>query len=229
MVEMSADERHGPSMTHRSLAASVLAITMLLSGCASERERAPSPPTLPEAPPIVPAAPRAGPAVPAAGPAVVLDTQAPIARAKVEALARERVDRAPRVAASARERAETSFMVSDPKQFRGTVELGAVERTGGAGRFDTATLALDMMYQLGALRTCYERSLFSDITLRGTATVDFTLDPTGAISSATAAAGTDPRLAACSVDAVKRVRFKPGPAGGSVSYRCPITFSAAAL
>jgi TonB family protein len=119
---------------------------------------------------------------------------------------------------------ECAPQVPQGPQIQGTAQEGAVERSGGTGEFGTELVAYEVKKRLSAMRVCYQRALGSEPTLQGTVVVAFTLEPKGTVSSATAAAGADARLAACAADTVKRFRFNPGPTGGSASYRCPITF-----
>ena len=58
-------------------------------------------------------------------------------------------------------------------------------------------------------------------------TVQFSIQPTGTVSGARATENTtgDSGMASCVVSVVRRLRWNPGPEGGSVSYRYPFVFA----
>lgn len=258
------------ALARRFLAGAALAIGTLAACSASEGERGPTPPSLPErpsvqsaplsasAPPTVaPATPDDANPKPAADPPargqpdgepraaapeparaepldVPPDTDAlPGAEAAAEALLRaaretERAQAksgADARAAPAHDNSEAFKPVCDEPIIKGTVQLAAVERSGGTGAFDAKVVDRELQKRASALKACYEQSLRKDPALRGAVTVEFTLEPTGATSHVSTAANADARLATCLTDVVKRVRFQPGPDGGSVSYRCSVAFS----
>ena len=94
---------------------------------------------------------------------------------------------------------------------RGTVLFGAVKRIGGEGQFDDKAVVGELKKRLRAFQICYEQKLRMEPTLQGSVVAELTVAATGVVSSATAAAGADSRLAACVVETVKRFRFQPLP------------------
>ena len=78
-----------------------------------------------------------------------------------------------------------------------------------------------------AIQICYEQQLRRNPGLQGKVTVQFTIEQSGSVSKATATENTtsDPAVAACVTDTVKRFRFNPGPEGGSVTFSYPIVFA----
>ncbi|MEM7677650.1 MAG: AgmX/PglI C-terminal domain-containing protein, partial [Myxococcota bacterium] len=72
-----------------------------------------------------------------------------------------------------------------------------------------------------------ERELGRNPTLAGKVTVEFTIVERGTVSNARAAENTtgSPAVASCVTAAVRRFRFRPGPEGGSVTFRYPFVFA----
>jgi TonB family protein len=109
----------------------------------------------------------------------------------------------------------------------GRISVDSGEDIGGSGEFDSKLVAAEIKKRIGAVRACYEKELRRNPTLQGKITVEFTIEQSGTISKANATANTmnDPAVAACIVDALKRIRFNPGPEGGSVTYSYPFVFA----
>ena len=112
------------------------------------------------------------------------------------------------------------------QRVRGRVNFQGGGETGGAGVFSQAQVSSRIRARRRAFQGCYERSLRNNPALRGKVTVQFTIQTTGTVSGARAAENTsgDAGLASCVVGVVRRLRWNPGPEGGSVQYRYPFVF-----
>ena len=109
---------------------------------------------------------------------------------------------------------------------RGRVTFRGAEGVSG-GDMDAALVTRMIRTRLAAVRACYERALRSDPTLAGRVTIEFTVEPTGAVSSAALQDDTvaSPEVAACITQTVRRFRFHPGPEGGAATFRAPFEFA----
>ncbi len=113
------------------------------------------------------------------------------------------------------------------QHIRGRVTIGALEDESGSGLFDPAIVTRQLRARLRAIQACYERELRNTPTLAGRVLVELTIEPSGSVSRAEAVEnGTgSPAVASCVTNTVRRFRFNPGPEGGSVTYRYPLTFA----
>jgi TonB family protein len=109
---------------------------------------------------------------------------------------------------------------------RGRLELGRGGAVRGKGRLDPARVVRVIRQRAFALRAFYEHALRDDPQLAGTVTVAFTVEPTGRVSNAHAAADTlgSPAVTARVVETVAGFRWNPGPVGGSVDFSYPFIF-----
>ncbi|MCA9606857.1 MAG: AgmX/PglI C-terminal domain-containing protein [Myxococcales bacterium] len=112
---------------------------------------------------------------------------------------------------------------------RGRVTLGSQEGESGSGVFDPAIVARQLRARLSAVRACYERQLTTDPTTLGRVVLEITIGVGGSVSQATAPENTtgSDAVAECVVSVARRLRFDPGPEGGSVTYRYPYVFAPA--
>ncbi len=113
--------------------------------------------------------------------------------------------------------------------LRGDAAIGEAQDEQGTGLFDAGIVTRTLRSRASAMRVCYERELRTDPALAGRVVVTFTVQPSGAISGASATentSGSEP-LASCVVATVSRLRFNPGPEGGSVTYAYPFVFAPA--
>lgn len=113
------------------------------------------------------------------------------------------------------------------RTISGNVNVGGGGDIGGAGEFDSSTVNAAMRRASAAIRRCYENELRNSPSLSGKVTVQFTIQESGTVSGASASENTtgSGALASCVTGAVGRLRFNPGPVGGSVQYRYPFVFS----
>jgi TonB family protein len=113
------------------------------------------------------------------------------------------------------------------RAVRGNIKLDDGDAIGGSGDFDAKLVVAEIKKRIGAIKACYERELRRNPTLQGKIAVQFTIEQSGTISKATATENStgDPTVASCVVDAVKRIRFNPGPEGGSVTFAYPFVFA----
>jgi hypothetical protein len=110
------------------------------------------------------------------------------------------------------------------KEVKGTVRE---ETPDVDGTLDASIVAKEVRKRLGAVRTCYERSLKRNPQLAGKITICVSIAPTGGVSEAHVDNDTmgDNEVGSCIVDNVKRWRF-PAPEGGSVEVCYPFVFTA---
>ena len=115
----------------------------------------------------------------------------------------------------------------EERRITGRVNFQGGGDVGGAGQFDQGQVTRRIRARRRAFQACYERSLRNNPTLRGKVTVQFSIQPTGTVSGARATENTtgDAGMASCVVGVVRRLRWNPGPEGGSVSYRYPFVFA----
>ena len=113
------------------------------------------------------------------------------------------------------------------RAIRGTFRLGGGGDVGGSGDFDQAKVSRAIRARQRAFRACYERELRNNQTLSGKVTVRFTIVPTGTVSSASASQNTSgsASLGSCVVGVIRRLRWNPGPEGGSVTFSYPFVFA----
>jgi TonB family protein len=112
-------------------------------------------------------------------------------------------------------------------RVRGTVQVGALAEQSGPGRIDPEVVARQIRVRRSTMARCYEDELRSDPTLGGRLTVRLRIEPRGTVTDvrATENATGSPAVARCVVSAIERLRFNPGPEGGSVSLVYPFTLA----
>jgi hypothetical protein len=108
---------------------------------------------------------------------------------------------------------------------RGGIRLEDGEAVSGEGDFDSGQVVRLIRQRLPAIRACYERELRRDATLRGVVLVDFTIGSDGRVSAQSISRNTtgDVAVAECVASVVSRLRWSPGPEGGSVTFSYPFT------
>lgn len=113
------------------------------------------------------------------------------------------------------------------RRIRGRVNFSGGADVGGSGVFAQGNVTRAIGARRRAFQACYERELRNNPTVQGKVTVQFTIVPAGTVSAANAVENTSASagLAACVVSTVRRLRFNPGPEGGSVSFRYPFVFA----
>jgi TonB family protein len=126
---------------------------------------------------------------------------------------------------SAQENIGTSAVSERPVQ--GNVRLDPGDDVGGTGDFDQRLVSEMIRRRQSAFRGCYETRLREDRDLAGKVTVQFSIQESGSVTGARATENTsrDAALASCVVDVVGRLRFHPGPEGGSVTFAYPFVFA----
>lgn len=110
---------------------------------------------------------------------------------------------------------------------RGTFRMAGGGDIGGSGDFDQGRVSSAIRARSAAFRACYERELRNNPSLAGKVTVQFTIVPAGTVSGASAVENTtgSASLGSCVVSTISRLRWNPGPDGGSVSFRYPFVFA----
>ena len=81
--------------------------------------------------------------------------------------------------------------------------------------------------RIRAIRRCYERELGRNPNLEGKVTVGFTVMESGTVAHAQVVENTSqsPVLGNCVARTLGRMRFHPGPEGGSVDFTYPFVFA----
>ncbi|MEM6954700.1 MAG: AgmX/PglI C-terminal domain-containing protein [Myxococcota bacterium] len=114
------------------------------------------------------------------------------------------------------------------RAVRGTIDVRPGEDTGGVGIFNPNLVRRQIRRRLQAITRCYERVITQNGgNLAGKVTVDFTISESGTVSQVSAVenhTGSE-AVARCVTSVVRRFRFRPGPEGGSVSFRYPFVFA----
>ena len=108
---------------------------------------------------------------------------------------------------------------------RNVIDSG--EDIGGSGDFDQAQVTQMIRRRQSAFRRCYETRLRENPALAGKVSVQFTIQESGSVSGARHIENTsnDAALASCVVGVVARLRWNPGPDGGSVTFSYPFVFA----
>lgn len=129
------------------------------------------------------------------------------------------------------EEAESAATEAADESAQGAVDLGsAVSGSPGSpqdeGAFDPNAVVRQIRARLRAIQSCYEDELARDPSLQGRIVVRFTIEPSGTVSAVTATRNEmgSPAVAGCLVRVIRRLRFDPGPQGGSVSFAYPFVF-----
>ncbi len=114
------------------------------------------------------------------------------------------------------------------RSVRGRINLEDGGDVGGSGEFDAAVVVKMIKTRIRAIQICYEKELARNPTLQGKVVVQFTIQPTGSVTNASATTNTtnDPNVASCVVSTISRFRFNdPAPEGGSVTFSYPFVFA----
>jgi TonB family protein len=113
------------------------------------------------------------------------------------------------------------------RRIRGNINLGGGGDIGGAGIFDSSKVQSQIRRRLSAIQRCYEHELTRNPSLAGKVTVQFTIQERGNVTGARAAVNTtgSSAVAQCVTGIISRLRFNPGPEGGSVQFSYPFVFA----
>jgi len=115
--------------------------------------------------------------------------------------------------------------VVQARVIRFDADMGDVDERGGEGTVNADSVARLIRGQLGGIRSCYERELRQNPALSGRLDVNFTLGTSGRITSAsTSGLSAAPRVGSCVTGRLRGLVF-PVPAGGSVDFSFPFTFT----
>lgn len=113
------------------------------------------------------------------------------------------------------------------KRVRGKVSMRGGDEIGGNGVFEQSLVTRMIKARSSAFRRCYETALKSNPSMSGKVVVRFTIMERGNVSSAKATTNStgDSGLGSCVVGVVKRLRWRQGPDGGSVTFEYPFVFA----
>lgn len=108
----------------------------------------------------------------------------------------------------------------------GLVTVGEVI-IDGSGDLDPAVVRHATTTRIAALRSCLTRQLRLDPTAHGRLTVGMTITAAGRTTSIESVEDTvgSTAVAECVARVFRSMVFQPGPIGGSVTARIPLTFS----
>lgn len=103
-----------------------------------------------------------------------------------------------------------------PAEARVAVTTGAAQARGGLSGEQIRRV---VMNHIGAVRTCYEMEAQRNPGLKGGVTVEWQIDPSGKVTSASVASSTlgSPRVEGCVVRQVRRLRFPTSDAPTKVA------------
>lgn len=109
---------------------------------------------------------------------------------------------------------------------RGNVNFDPGDETGGSGEFDQGEVTRTIKGSQSAFKRCYETELKTNPALAGKVEIEFTIEQSGSVSKANVSENTSGSagLGTCVAAAIKRLRWRQGPEGGSVTYRYPFVF-----
>jgi hypothetical protein len=99
------------------------------------------------------------------------------------------------------------------------VRIGQPQATGD---LDKAIIRRYIKRSIARITYCYEKQLLARPGLEGTVRTQFTISPSGAVSSSTAS-GMNDDVASCVADVIRAIEF-PRPKGGSVDVVYPFSF-----
>jgi TonB family protein len=99
--------------------------------------------------------------------------------------------------------------------------------TGGGGDMPTEVVTRTIRQRVRAIRRCYERELGRNPNLEGKVTVAFSVMESGTVAHSRVVENTshNAALGRCVASTLGRMRFHPGPEGGSVDFRYPFVFA----
>ncbi len=113
------------------------------------------------------------------------------------------------------------------RRIRGRINLGGGGDIGGSGAFDAAKVAAAIRRRLAGIKRCYESELRNNPGLKGKVVVQFVIQVSGSVTNVKATQNTtgSASVANCVTGIVRRLRFRPGPEGGSVTFEYPFVFA----
>lgn len=109
-------------------------------------------------------------------------------------------------------------------RVRGSTRAASPTVTGGAGDFDTSQVTARLRSLSASMNRCYEQQLAVSPSLEGRVGVRFTILESGSVTGINVDGGT-PALQQCVSSVLGRLRFNPGPTGGSVNYSTSFVFT----
>lgn len=112
------------------------------------------------------------------------------------------------------------------KRIQGRIKVSAPSEAIGTGTLSPDQIQRIVQKRKRGLQGCYEAELKKDNTLKGKVKIQFTIEPSGRVSSSKAIVNTmgSEAVAQCIAKQIQRWRF-PKPAGGSVTIAYPFVFT----
>ncbi len=113
------------------------------------------------------------------------------------------------------------------RRIRGRINLGGGSDIGGSGEFDASKVAAAIRRRLAGIKRCYESELRNNPGLKGKVVVQFVIQVSGTVTNVRATTNTtgSASVAGCVTGIIRRLRFRPGPEGGSVTFEYPFVFA----
>ncbi len=111
------------------------------------------------------------------------------------------------------------------RRVRANIKVSGPSKTFGTGRMSPDQIAAAVRRRIKAVKSCYERELKKDPTLKGKIVIQFTIGEVGRVISSRIASSTMKSSAVgnCILARLRRWRF-PKPEGGSVTVSYPFVF-----
>ncbi len=128
--------------------------------------------------------------------------------------------------ASGAQRTVGSSAPREERRVRANIQVTGPSRTFGTGRMAPDEIAKVVRRRIQAVKSCYERELKKDPSLKGKVVVQFTIGELGRVTSSEIASTTmsSPAVGRCIEARIAGWRF-PKPAGGSVTVSYPFVFT----
>ena len=113
------------------------------------------------------------------------------------------------------------------RRVKAAIKMTGPSTTFGTGKMDRNDIARVVRGRIRAVKSCYERELKKDPTLKGKIVMQFTIGEMGRVTSSKVASSTmpSPAVGRCILGRIRRWRF-PKPTGGSVTVSYPFVFTA---
>ena len=113
------------------------------------------------------------------------------------------------------------------RRVTANIAVSGPSNTFGTGKMDRSDIARVVKLRIRAVKSCYERELKKDPTLRGKVVVQFTIGEVGRVTNSKIASSTmsNAAVGSCILGRIRSWRF-PKPEGGSVTVSYPFVFTA---
>ena len=113
------------------------------------------------------------------------------------------------------------------RRVKANISVKGPSNTFGTGKMDRSDIARVVRLRIRAVKSCYERELKKDPTLKGKIVVQFTIGPMGRVTNSKIGSSSmrNAAVGSCILGRIRSWRF-PKPEGGSVTVSYPFVFTA---